>query len=206
MAAVRVVLPWSMCPIVPTLTCGLVRVKVSLAIVTPALFGSLRLSLCGSGGTRPPSPRVNVIRSGVAQSRRRGPTAVELHSALGQHGPESCRWDLNPGPRPYQGRALPTEPRQRDSDFAIRFAIVDPVRIARHRVDPSDSRVRRTRPPGRGRERVMGIEPTLPAWKAGTLPLSYTRESVRSVPGASGRTEPRARRRPTRRSVAWCVL
>lgn len=33
--------------------------------------------------------------------------------------------------------------------------------------------------PGRVRfsptERVMGIEPTLPAWKAGTLPLSYTR-------------------------------
>lgn len=27
--------------------------------------------------------------------------------------PKSCRWDLNPGPRPYQGRALPTEPRQR---------------------------------------------------------------------------------------------
>ena len=25
-------------------------------------------------------------------------------------------------------------------------------------------------------ERVMGIEPTLPAWKAGTLPLSYTRK------------------------------
>jgi hypothetical protein len=24
-------------------------------------------------------------------------------------------------------------------------------------------------------ERVMGIEPTYPAWKAGTLPLSYTR-------------------------------
>ena len=24
-------------------------------------------------------------------------------------------------------------------------------------------------------ERVMGIEPTWPAWKAGTLPLSYTR-------------------------------
>ena len=26
-------------------------------------------------------------------------------------------------------------------------------------------------------ERVMGIEPTQPAWKAGTLPLSYTRNS-----------------------------
>ena len=25
-------------------------------------------------------------------------------------------------------------------------------------------------------ERVMGIEPTRPAWKAGTLPLSYTRK------------------------------
>ena len=25
-------------------------------------------------------------------------------------------------------------------------------------------------------ERVMGIEPTQPAWKAGALPLSYTRE------------------------------
>ena len=25
-------------------------------------------------------------------------------------------------------------------------------------------------------ERVMGIEPTLPAWKAGALPLSYTRK------------------------------
>ena len=25
------------------------------------------------------------------------------------------------------------------------------------------------------RERVTGIEPALPAWKAGTLPLSYTR-------------------------------
>ena len=26
-------------------------------------------------------------------------------------------------------------------------------------------------------ERVMGIEPTWPAWKAGALPLSYTRAS-----------------------------
>lgn len=27
-------------------------------------------------------------------------------------------------------------------------------------------------------ERVMGIEPTYPAWKAGVLPLNYTRISV----------------------------
>src|SRR5437016_4023489 len=34
-AAVRVVLPWSMCPMVPTFTCGLVRSKTPLAIVPP---------------------------------------------------------------------------------------------------------------------------------------------------------------------------
>ena len=27
-------------------------------------------------------------------------------------------------------------------------------------------------------ERVMGIEPTRPAWKAGVLPLNYTRENI----------------------------
>ena len=27
-------------------------------------------------------------------------------------------------------------------------------------------------------ERVMGIEPTYPAWKAGVLPLNYTRMAV----------------------------
>ena len=32
-------------------------------------------------------------------------------------------------------------------------------------------------------ERVVGIEPTWPAWKAGTLPLSYTRDAGGSLPG-----------------------
>jgi len=32
MAAVRVVLPWSTCPMVPTLTCGFVRSNFSLDI------------------------------------------------------------------------------------------------------------------------------------------------------------------------------
>jgi hypothetical protein len=30
-------------------------------------------------------------------------------------------------------------------------------------------------------ERVTGIEPALPAWKAGTLPLSYTRERAEDI-------------------------
>ena len=31
-------------------------------------------------------------------------------------------------------------------------------------------------------ERVMGIEPTRPAWKAGVLPLNYTRTATNVVP------------------------
>src|SRR5262249_35398095 len=34
-AAVSVVFPWSMCPIVPTLTCGFVRSNFSFAIASP---------------------------------------------------------------------------------------------------------------------------------------------------------------------------
>ena len=30
-------------------------------------------------------------------------------------------------------------------------------------------------------ERVMGIEPTQPAWKAGILPLNYTREFINAL-------------------------
>ena len=30
-------------------------------------------------------------------------------------------------------------------------------------------------------ERVMGIEPTWPAWKAGALPLSYTRNGADNI-------------------------
>ena len=30
-------------------------------------------------------------------------------------------------------------------------------------------------------KRVMGIEPTYPAWKAGVLPLNYTREIEKSL-------------------------
>src|SRR5712692_190127 len=42
-AEVRVVLPWSMCPMVPTFTCGLLRSNFSLAMSTIlALFTSRR--------------------------------------------------------------------------------------------------------------------------------------------------------------------
>src|SRR5437868_15269440 len=37
-AAVSVVLPWSMCPMVPMLTCGLVRWNLAFATVSPRWF------------------------------------------------------------------------------------------------------------------------------------------------------------------------
>ena len=36
-------------------------------------------------------------------------------------------------------------------------------------------------------ERVMGIEPTLSAWKAEVLPLNYTRRPIYYVTGGGGR-------------------
>ena len=48
------------------------------------------------------------VGKGLAAKPRAAPDTPRA----GGVGPESCRWDLNPGPRPYQGRALPTEPRQ----------------------------------------------------------------------------------------------
>jgi hypothetical protein len=82
--------------------------------------------------------------------------------------PVSCWWDLNPRPRPYQGRTLPTELQQRGTH---------PSLGDRH---PGDTPIPFSgRPSGNAPERVKGIEPSPPAWKAGALPLSYTR-----LPGA----------------------
>src|SRR5215212_8724840 len=83
-AAVRVVLPWSTCPIVPTLICGLVRSNFCFAIVVlvpPQTFAPIRLDARTFGLTRD-----------CGSSNIWSP----------------CR-DSNPRPRLYQRRALPTE-------------------------------------------------------------------------------------------------
>jgi hypothetical protein len=106
--------------------------------------------------------------------RRTGPAAkhVVFHARMLGNRPKSCRWDLNPGPRPYQGRALPTEPRQQRclsprglSPHSLQFSLIS---AWKRRLDHHDRHAS-------SQERVMGIEPTQPAWKAGALPLSYTR-------------------------------
>ena len=55
MAAVRVVLPWSMWPIVPTLLWGLVRSNFCLAMLAELL---LVYRLVAAGGLEPPTTRL----------------------------------------------------------------------------------------------------------------------------------------------------
>src|SRR5262249_61867772 len=115
-ALVSVVFPWSMCPIVPTFTCGFVRSNFCLAIPKPSVP-------CGSRVSRE-------------------------------------KWSPCPGlnrrPRPYQGRALPTELH-----------------------GPASRRVPSTNKAINGWSGKRDSNPRPPAWKAGALPLSYSRLAAR---------------------------
>ena len=57
----------------------------------------------------------------------------------------------------------------RTPDLLLRRQLLYPTELLAHINSP---------PNGRDVERVMGIEPTRPAWKAGVLPLNYTREGI----------------------------
>src|SRR4051812_35208501 len=83
MAAVSVVLPWSMCPIVPTLTCGLVLVKVSLAI---ALAQRLTASLVfvWRGPAHPPHTSTSPVPGGATQRPGADPWVQHAPPGLGR--------------------------------------------------------------------------------------------------------------------------
>ena len=69
-AAVSVVLPWSICPIVPTLTCGFVRSNFCLAIISPVSPCSL-------------ASRCSPVLDDLARDRlRHFLVAVELHGEI----------------------------------------------------------------------------------------------------------------------------
>src|SRR5436309_13769937 len=144
-AAVSVVLPWSMCPIVPMFTCGFVRSYFALPI---------------------------------------RPTSAS--------GWSPCP-GLNRRPRPYQGRALPTELHGH-----TRYRYVARRSLARSacaecpqaepRASPTEcpqaqSPASRSGHPRLERHAHSSIQwsgkrdsnPRPPAWKAGALPLSYSR-------------------------------
>src|SRR5207237_8251321 len=64
-AAVRVVLPWSMCPMVPTFTCGLLRSNFSLAMST--------ILVCVVGGLeRPALSHLACATTGADVQKRTG--------------------------------------------------------------------------------------------------------------------------------------
>ena len=88
MAAVSVVLPWSMCPIVPTLTCGLVRSNFCLPM-------SKNFSWIG-GGTSPAA----VVRPPPGGSgrcsrgpRRYAPVALAMISFAIPSGTSAYEWN-----------------------------------------------------------------------------------------------------------------
>jgi hypothetical protein len=83
-------------------------------------------------------------------------TAISGHGTLNFTGRDwSPHPDLNRGPLPYQGSALPLSYVGNDPALRLRL------------------------------ERVMGIEPTSSAWKAEVLPLNYTRNSKKRLRSAS---------------------
>ncbi len=57
---------------------------------------------------------------------------------------------------------------------------------SRHRFCPEGARTENGSDQRFYTERVTGIEPASPAWKAGALPLSYTREVRRLHPVGGG--------------------
>src|ERR1700730_17874170 len=75
-AAVRVVLPWSMCPMVPTFTCGLLRSNFSLAMSTILCRVCRTLSRVLGGWSR--CPEAN-WRPGPYQARA---LPTELHRRI----------------------------------------------------------------------------------------------------------------------------
>src|SRR3989449_9688776 len=134
-AAVNVVLPWSMCPIVPMFTCGFVRSYFAFAIT------DLRWPRQSSRGRWSPCP------------------------------------GLNRRPRPYQGRALPSELHGRNHGTrslraSIHSDLAGAARLARRLRAVSHSSARATIWSGK-----RDSNPRPPAWKAGALPLSYSRIS-----------------------------
>ena len=65
----------------------------------------------------------------------------------------------------------------RTPDLLLRRQLLYPAELLAHIIPANTLMQKRCELP-LTLERVMGIEPTYPAWKAGVLPLNYTRASV----------------------------
>src|SRR3990170_6586809 len=100
MAAVSVVLPWSMWPMVPTLMCGLVRTNFCLAIREFLLFSQLGLAL-----------RPSLARPYHILSWSQPLLAADFHRcAGGAAGAPLCARALRPRPDPQRCTGTPWSP------------------------------------------------------------------------------------------------
>src|SRR5437868_12029465 len=69
MAAVRVVLPWSMCPIVPIFTCGLLRSNFSFDISENLLCQDSLQDQTQEPQTLEPLTRIELVTSSLPRTR-----------------------------------------------------------------------------------------------------------------------------------------
>src|ERR1700739_124811 len=133
-----------MCPIVPMFTCGFVRSYFAFAIATS------RVDLHGDPDVAPTPP---TLAPGPAKPCR------------------GSTWSPCPGlnrrPRPYQGRALPSELHGRIHSMGAPNGPQTPNRSHPARRSRASARF-----PWSGKR---DSNPRPPAWKAGALPLSYSR-------------------------------
>ena len=90
-------------------------------------------------------------------------------------------WGSNPRPSGPQPDALANcaNPTIWNLKSGVPWGIRTPdLLLRRQLLYPAELKAHHRVPYGHLLERVMGIEPTRPAWKAGILPLNYTRKDV----------------------------
>ena len=146
-------------------------VPVALENLAPACIVTMHRAHQDRASTAPPS-------SSPANSRRRNRPTTVAHRARNPLAEKLYRFQRRPDwpPTPLgtpDGSRRPLGRGWRDFKFywGVTSGVTPP---SRHR--PYERGVR-PRAPMKKEERVAGIEPAWPAWKAGTLPLSYTRET-----------------------------
>src|SRR3984893_9431166 len=148
-AAVRVVLPWSMCPMVPTFTCGLLRSNFSLAMSNdPRRLSKIRgahPSLVAGADDQNRTGDLVLTKDALCQLSYIGLVSHQTHAIRRRLRPEAWVAD---GPR-------------------LR---------SRHTHHPAHPAGAGAQPQaGEGWSGRRGSNPRPTAWKAVTLPLSYSR-------------------------------
>ena len=146
-------------------------VPVALENLAPARIVTMRRAHQDRASTAPPSSRQQIHEDGTdgrrLAHRARNPLPEKLYRLQRRPDWPPTLLGTPGGSRRPLGRGW--------RDFKFYWGVTSGVTPPRrHR--PHERGVR-PRAPMKKEERVAGIEPAWPAWKAGTLPLSYTRKT-----------------------------